>query len=35
MILTLFYRIKDTILGIGASWDKLAPDKECSGIINL
>ena len=28
MIPTLFYRIKDAILGIGASWDKLAPDKE-------
>ena len=28
MILTLFYRIKDAILGIGASWDKLAPDKD-------
>ena len=28
MIRTLFYRIKDAILGIGASWDKLAPDKE-------
>lgn len=28
MIPTLFYRIKDAILGIGASWDKLAPDKD-------
>lgn len=28
MILTLFYRIKDAILDIGASWDKLAPDKD-------
>lgn len=28
MIRTLFYRIKDAILGIGASWDKLAPDKD-------
>lgn len=27
-IRTLFYHIKDAILGIGASWDKLAPDKE-------
>lgn len=25
---TFFYRIKDAIHGIGASWDKLAPDKE-------
>lgn len=25
---TFFYRIKDAILGIGASWDELAPDKE-------
>lgn len=25
---TLFYRIKDAIFGIGASWDKLAPDKD-------
>ena len=24
---TFFYRIKDAIHGIGASWDKLAPDK--------
>lgn len=23
-----FYRIKDAILGIGAGWDKLAPDKD-------
>ena len=22
---TFFYRIKDALLGIGASWDKLAP----------
>lgn len=28
MIPTLYYRIKDAILGIGASWDKLAPDKD-------
>ena len=28
MILTLFYRIKDAILGIGANWDRLAPDKD-------
>lgn len=25
---TFFYRIKDAIHGIGASWDKLAPDRE-------
>lgn len=28
MLSILFYRIKDAVLGIGASWDKLAPDKE-------
>lgn len=28
MIPTLFYRIKDAILGIGANWDKLAPDRD-------
>lgn len=28
MIPTLFYRIKDAILGIGASWDKLAPTED-------
>lgn len=28
MILTLLFRIKDAILSIGASWDKLAPDKD-------
>lgn len=28
MIHTFYYRIKDKILGIGAGWDKLAPDKD-------
>lgn len=27
MIQTFFYRIKETILGIGAGWDKLAPNE--------
>lgn len=28
MLPTIFYRIKDTILNIGANWDTLAPEKD-------